>query len=302
MPSFSGLRRRAASRGRWRSLQPYLLAGLFAVALAAGAATPPPVAQTPVAPQQPATAPPPAGAPGRPPPGPGAVVPGQGAQSPLDEPLRLVAEARQTYQRVQSYTCTLISQERVRGQLKPENVITLTFRAQPFSVHMRWQGPKEFAGQEVVYVHGRNDGKMRVNTNKGLNKMVGFVSIAPDDPRVMEHSNHTITETGIGNVIERLARAWQADRPSGKVRVQMAEYEYAQRRCVRVEIAQTERSPQRPIYRTAVYFDKQTRLPIRVENYGWPVQGGAPQGDLLECFSYINLQFNIPVNDAMFTR
>src|SRR5262249_10958388 len=155
-------------------------------------------------------------------------------QSPLDEPLRLVAQARQVYAQVQTYTCTLISQERVKGRLEPENVVALTMRTQPFSVYMRWLGPKDAVGREVIYVAGRNQGNMRVHDNKGLGKAIGFVSIAPNDPRVLEHSRHTIVEAGIGNLIEQFARSWDAERRLGKTRVQIAEYEYDRKRCVRV--------------------------------------------------------------------
>jgi len=223
------------------------------------------------------------------------------AQSQLDTPLRLVAEARQTYAQVSTYTCTLISQERVRGKLLPENVISMSFRGQPFSVYMRWLGPKEFAGQEVAYVHGRNNGMMRVHA-KGVLGALGFVSIAPNDPRVMEHSRHTIVEAGIGNLIERLARSWEFERAQNKTRVQMAEYDYNQRRCTRVETILTERTPQAYAYRTVVYFDKQWRLPVRVECYDFPRQGGPPEGELLECFSYANLQFNMNLDDRTFSK
>ncbi len=223
-------------------------------------------------------------------------------QSPLDVPLQLVAQARQVYRQVQTYTCTLVSQERVKGRLEPENVVALSMRTQPFSVYMRWLAPKEAAGREVAYVAGRNQGNMRVHDNKGLGKAFGFVNIAPNDPRVLEHSRHTIVEAGLGNLIEQFGRTWEAERRLGKTRVQMAEYEYDRKRCIRVETVQTERNPQLYCYRSVVYFDKQTRLPIRVECYDWPRQGGPPGGDLLETFSYASLQLNVPLNDAIFNR
>jgi hypothetical protein len=203
---------------------------------------------------------------------------------------------------VQSYTCTLVSQERVKGRLEPENVIAFTFRTPPFSVHMRWLSPPDAANREVIYVHGANKNMMRVHDNKGLGKFAGFVSIAPNDPRVLEHSRHTIVEAGIGNLIERLAQTWDYERRVGKTRVQMAEYEYNQKRCIRVETFYTERVPQAYCYRSVVYFDKASRLPIRVECYDWPRPGGPPQGDVLEVFSYANLQINVPVNPTIFNR
>jgi hypothetical protein len=217
----------------------------------------------------------------------------------MDQPLRCVAEARQTYQRVKDYTCTMIKQERVGGKLQPENVIAVKFRNPPFSVYMKWSAPKESAGQEVCFVQGRNNDQMRVHAT-GLGSIVGFVSIDPRDPKVMQNSRHTIYEAGLGNLIERLARSWEEDRRIGKTQSRVAEYDYNKRRCVRVETYHTERIPQAYCWRSVVYFDQQTKLPIRTETYDWPRQGGPPGGDLLETFSYIDLRFNVGLNDTAF--
>src|SRR5262249_29523419 len=124
-------------------------------------------------------------------------------QSPLDAALRLVADAKGVYQRVTDYTCTMISQERINGRLGPENIIQLEFRQNPFSVHMRWLGPHEVAGRDVVYVHGRNGNKMRVREGKGIAAIMGKMDLDPNDPKVRQHSRHVITETGIGNLLEQ---------------------------------------------------------------------------------------------------
>ena len=43
-------------------------------------------------------------------------------------------------------------------------------------------------------------------------------------------------------------------------------------------------------------------MPIRMENYDWPQQGGSLEGDLLESFSYVNLQFNTGLRDEEFNK
>jgi hypothetical protein len=267
----------------------YLLVGLLGIALTAGAfgRMAGPASTASAAPQPVPAAGPAAGAPP--------------AAAPLDEPLRLLGEARQSYQRVRDYTCTLIKQERVRGQLQPENMMTMRVRTQPFSVYLKWYGPKQFAGQEVSYVAGRNGNMMSVHST-GLMGAVGFVKIAPNDPRVLQHSRHTITEAGIGNLIERYATRWEAERRQNKTQVRLADYEYNKRRCSRVECIHPEKTPDAYCYRNIVYFDKETRLPIRTESYDWPRQGGPPGGDLLEAFSFVDLRFNVNLNDAAFPQ
>lgn len=223
-------------------------------------------------------------------------------EAPLEQPLRLVTEARETYKHVRDYTCTLISQERVKGKLLPEHVVDLKFRVQPFSIAMRWLGPKDLVGREVYYVHGKNNSQMRVRESSGVAKVLGFISIDPKNPRVFEHSNHTILESGIGHLIGQLTHWLEQERQVNKTDVRVEEYEYNKRRCIRVELLRRERNPAFYCYRTVVYFDKEHRLPVRVENYDWPRQGGPADGELRESFSFINIQFNRGLTDAMFTE
>jgi hypothetical protein len=220
--------------------------------------------------------------------------------SPMDRPLRLINEARARFRTVRDYTCYLVAQERIGGQLQAEHLAEMKMRVQPFSVYFRWVAPRQFVGQEVCYVQGKNNNQMRVKS-KGLLRVIGFVSIDPNDPRVRQNSRHIITEAGLANLINRLAAAWAKERELNQSRVQIAEYEYNRRRCIRVEtIHPSPANGQFQNYRTVVYFDKELHLPIRVELYDWPRRGGNPAGDLNESYSYLNLRFNVRLTDADF--
>jgi hypothetical protein len=220
--------------------------------------------------------------------------------SPMQEPLRLITEARKAYEEVRDYTCVLIKRERVRGQLQPESVISMKVRSQPFGVYLRWQQPKNVAGQEACYVAGKNEGKMRVHST-GLLGVAGWVSLDPNDERAKKTSNHSITEAGIGNLIARFAKSWEREKDLNLTRVRVGEYEYNKRRCVRVEATHPDnRGGQFLTYRSVVYFDKETHLPIRVEAYDWPHQGGNTEGELLEVYSYVNLKLNVGLSDETF--
>jgi hypothetical protein len=216
----------------------------------------------------------------------------------MDAPLRLLADARQAFQEVHDYTCLLIKRERIRGQLQADNVVAMKVRNQPFSVYLRWQEPRSMAGQESCYVAGRNDNMMRVHPT-GLAGIAGWVTLDPRDPRVLEHSRHSITEAGIGNLLERFGQRWEEERRLNQTQVHIADYEYNKRPCTRVE---TMHPPGGTFlfYRTVVYFDKETHLPIRVENYAWPQQRGGPNGELVEVYSYVDLRLNVQLRDDDF--
>ncbi len=43
-------------------------------------------------------------------------------------------------------------------------------------------------------------------------------------------------------------------------------------------------------------------MPIRLENYTWPQKGGPAEGEKVEEFSYINIQFNTGLKEAEFNK
>ncbi|HYV36484.1 MAG TPA: DUF1571 domain-containing protein [Gemmataceae bacterium] len=218
---------------------------------------------------------------------------------PLDQPLNLIRQAQASYGMVNSYQCVLIAQERVSGKLLPENVMQLSFRKNPFSVYMKWIAPQDKVGQEVLFVYGQNQNRMQVMA-AGFAKSFGWMNKEVNDPLVMQHSRHKITETGMGNLIERCTKCWEAERLQGLTEVRLNEYEYNKRRCVRIETWHTQKHPNFYCWRNVVYLDSESHLPVRMECYDWP-QGNGPQGgELLECFSYIDVNFN-QVQDNIFT-
>jgi hypothetical protein len=222
--------------------------------------------------------------------------------SPMDYPIQLMAEAQRSFQGVRDYSCLFVKREKIQGQLGAENLIDMRVRNQPFSVYLRWVGPPNLAGQEACYVAGANNGQLRVHST-GIAGAVGFVSVATNDPRVMQNNRHPITEAGIGHLIEIYSQRWEVERRLNKTTVHVGEFQYNQKRCIRVELIRPDnQGGQFYSYRTLLYFDKGTHLPIRVESYDWPKPGGPPGGELFETYSYANLKLNPGVPDAVFNR
>ena len=210
----------------------------------------------------------------------------------------LLADARKTYPKVKDYSCVLVKQERVNGKLLPEQTAQMTVRTQPFSVSMKFMSPSSIAGQEVCYVAGKNDGKMRVK-GSGLKGALGFITIGLDDSRAMAQNRHTIETAGIGALIEQITKL-HAESRENKSHTTAAEYLFNGRTCSRIEITQPE-GAKSYCHRSVLFFEKETGLPVRFEAYDRPTQGN-PAGELLECYSYANLKFNGGVTEAMFAK
>lgn len=221
---------------------------------------------------------------------------------PADQAMAWIKEAQRNYQTaIKDYTCMFVSKENVKGRQGEDQFIQLKFRQTPFSVAMKWVGPARMAGQEVCYVQGKNNNKLRVHS-KGILGVAGFVNVDTDDPRVREQSRHTIQEAGIGNLIDSTVKNWELDKRMGKSVTRIAEFDFDNRRCYRVETVRTEKLPQFYSYRSVIYLEKNSKYPLRNENYDWPVQGGDPNGALMESFSYTGLQFNVGLTDRDFDK
>ena len=225
--------------------------------------------------------------------------------APFDQPLAWLLEARRNFTVVKDYTCTLTKRENVNGKLSDAHIIEAKFRTQPFSVYMRWLAPSKYYNQEVAFVLGRHNNKMRVHSKGLIKGAVGFVSVDLNDRRVMEQSRHTIYEAGIGNLIEQAIRYVQAEKAIGTAQVRTSEVILDRRHCLRVELVQTQRRQQYEFYRTVLYLDKDAKLPIRAENYDWPRAGGSPStaaGGLMEEVSFTNLRWNLGLSDREFNK
>jgi hypothetical protein len=221
-------------------------------------------------------------------------------ESAFKEPLTLMHRARAAYAKVNDYTCVLIKREKLGGQMSPDNVIDMKVRKEPFSVGMKWQQPKGLAGQEAYYVAGWHDGKMR-GKPAGLLGAIGYITISADDARARKASRHPITSAGIGHVIDKAIRSWEADvKQGGTATVKVGSYTYAKKKCTRLELSYPEKG-KREYAKNVFYFDQATHLPIRVENYDWPAKAGGPP-ELIEVYSYVNMRLNVGLTDATFKK
>ncbi len=116
-------------------------------------------------------------------------------------PKQLLGAMEAAYAGVKDYTATLLKQERVKGKLLPRETIQVKFR-RPFSIYMKWTG-SEKAGQEVLYVRGRNDGQMRAHPGSFPDVTV---SLKPGSGLAMRGNRHPITEASLGDVLALMVR------------------------------------------------------------------------------------------------
>jgi uncharacterized protein DUF1571 len=117
------------------------------------------------------------------------------------EPENWINEAEAAYEDVTSYTAVFHKQQRVAGELLPEETILLKFK-KPSSLYMKWI-KEPYAGSELIYVEGWNQNRVRAHRG-GL---LGFITrnLDPRDPKLMKDNLRPVTDIGIGFLIKTVA-------------------------------------------------------------------------------------------------
>jgi len=208
----------------------------------------------------------------------------------------MLADAKTAYARVRDYTCVFTRQERVGGVLSAEQVAEMKVRTKPYSVAVRFARPDAVAGREESFVAGSRLGKMRLRPAAGKLPVL----VALDDPKVTAEARHPLTEYGIGPVIDLLAAAAAREKVLGNpVEAYAADYQFAGRNVTRYDVFARRPHAHRYAYRTLVYVDKETGLPVRFEAYDAP-KPTAAAGDLLEAYSFTDVKLNAGLGDSAF--
>src|SRR5439155_5986560 len=113
-------------------------------------------------------------------------------QKPGEHPLMPVLRALKMSQEeidhiIRDYSCTFKKRERVDGELGDYQFIFMKVMRQPFSVYMSFIKP--YAGREVLYVQGQNNGKLTV-LDAGFTRVFGKIDLDPNGTRAMSGQKH----------------------------------------------------------------------------------------------------------------
>jgi hypothetical protein len=212
------------------------------------------------------------------------------------DPIALLNRCLDHYQQTyQNYVCTFTKQERIDGVLRQPQTIRIWFRDEPFSVAMKWlKNPG--AGDRLLYVAGKFDGKMLVRPAVGWQRaLVGSrVQKDPDDPEVRKHSLRPVTMFGFARNLKDLIHISRQARQKSELKMRFDGYaEVDGRRCL-VLVRKLPDAEAYPAVKTTLYIDMEYLVPtaIRAEN---------AEGKLASSYFYRQLQFNLPLEDEVFT-
>jgi len=221
-------------------------------------------------------------------------------EHPLMPALRWAYQGLPEIEKIKDYSATLVKRERVGGKLGEYEHIFLKIRHQPFSVYMYFLGPEERRGQEVIYVHNRNDNMIIAHGTGMQRAMFGTVMLKPTGPVAMKGQRYPITEVGILNMVRRLIEVAEKDLQYGECEVKFFEgAKINDRTCTCIQVVHPVPRRNFLFHVARIFVDDELNLPIRYESYDWPKQpGGEPE--LIEEYTYLNLKLNNGFTDLDF--
>jgi hypothetical protein len=226
---------------------------------------------------------------------------------PVGEPLKdhtllpilvRLRDARAAARELKDYKCLFVKREIVGGRLLSQT-LDMKFRTEPMSVYFKFLDPS--AGREVLYVAGRNKGKLLVHES-GIRAFAGTFEFLPTDPTVMAENRYPITQAGMASMCDSLVLQWEGETrfAPGKVVVN-EDSRLGDVPCVAIESSHPAPQPYLKFHKTLLYIDKQKNLPVRVEQFGFPGKGGGT-APLVEEYTYFKIQTNAGLTDLDFDR
>ncbi len=217
----------------------------------------------------------------------------------LRDALALAEQSSAALRDVRDYTAVFTKTERINGRLRKQ-VMEMKLRETPFSVYLRYRSKKE-AGRQAIFVAGRDDDRLVVK-DVGIRAALGTLQLGLQNPLVTCENRYPVTELGISKVVETALTAWKREEklPGTRPAVTIsADSRFGDADCCELTVTYEHRSPEIEFQKARLYFDRQMKLPIHVERYGWPEEAGA-EPPLIEEYSYSNVKTNVGLTDADF--
>lgn len=220
-------------------------------------------------------------------------------EHPLIPAIQMARQSYEVVQQLKDYEATVVKRELINGRLISQRM-RMKMKENPFSIYLFYEEPHP--GRQVLFVMGQNDNQLLVREAAGVASLVGTVPLAVDSPQVMAENRHVITDMGMRRLLELLITQWDLESKYGECDVKFYPgAKMGNAECEVIESSHPRPRKQFPYHMTRVFFEKKSRLPIRIENYGFPMQPNQP-APLVEEYTYINVRTNIGLTPADFDR
>jgi len=229
---------------------------------------------------------------------------------PLDPALKIADKSLQHIQaNIADYTCIMTKQERLGDKVGEEQKIFCKVRnrkvdeddeiVMPLSVYMRFIKPKK--GREVIWVEGKNDGKLTAHEPGGL---IGLKTWhLPHDGKIaMMGQRYPISQTGFENLvyqlIDRGLKELKYDKSETEVKIDK-DFEFNGRSSTKIVVRHPKESDLYDFYEGRIIVDNEWNIPVHYSAYLWPEKKGG-ELPLIESYTYTDIKLNVGLTDEDF--
>ena len=197
---------------------------------------------------------------------------------------------------VKDYEALFVRKELVNGSLV-NSQIQVKLRHEPFSVYLKFIEPN--AGREVIYVSGKNDGKLLVHET-GIASLVGTLSLDPAGSMAMNGNRYPVTMIGLRTMTETVIEKWLQVKDEKDIKVNVyPNATIGDLSCKVVESILAKPVEGIPLQTCRLYLEKATGYPVRVQSLGFPAKAGDKQ-ETVEDYFYSKLKTNVELTDKDF--
>jgi outer membrane lipoprotein-sorting protein len=204
---------------------------------------------------------------------------------------RVLEEMQRAYAQIDHYAATFLMQERIDGELHPEQWLALKFK-KPFKVYLRWMKGKN-EGRQALYPAGLDGNELWVRVPMLVRAVT--ITLDPQSPRARKGGRHAITDVGIGRLLDFISENAQRGLQRGELTIEEGGLRTTFDRPVQRYTLHLPNNPTKGYYCMAAILDvdRDYRLPIYAEIYDW-------DGRLVERYGYLDLRLNPGLTDEDF--
>ncbi|HVJ69132.1 MAG TPA: DUF1571 domain-containing protein [Caulifigura sp.] len=219
-----------------------------------------------------------------------------GTSHALSPAFKLAVAGLEAIAKVKDYEAVFVRKEQVNGALV-NSQITIKLRHEPFSVYLKFIEPS--AGREVIFVEGKNDGKLLVHET-GIAALAGTLALDPKGSMAMNGNRYPVTMIGLKTMTETVIEKWL--QVKGEKDTKVSVYPNAtvgDLSCKVVETVLAKPVDGIPQQTCRLYVEKATGIPVRVQSLAFPAKPGDKQ-ETVEDYFYSKLKTNIDLKDIDF--
>ena len=223
--------------------------------------------------------------------------PADPSRAALVRTIDLLKDGLRRLQDVPTYTAVFEKQEVVDGCLLDPQVMEMTLRHEPYTVHMAWIEGNP--GRELLFEEGANDGCMLINPGGWKQRLTGTLKLDINGALATREARHPCTSLGLGRLAKKLLRYRLAELAGGNVACTLTDgHEFDGRPCWKNVLVYKTPEDANEFRKSILLIDREWNLPVSVRTFGWPEEGcdadRVDEETVIERYAYTDVNLDPP--------